>query len=90
MPGPLLGGRTLTAALRASMRARQTGPSAPSCAGRHGPLTLACNRARTLGALAYAASESLPAARRRAELASAQKRRFMALYSALSGVSDFR
>ena len=39
------------------------------------PLTLASNRALTLGALAYAASESPPAARPRAELASVQKQR---------------
>jgi hypothetical protein len=37
------------------------------------PWPLAGNRAQTLGALAYAAEESLPAARRRAELASVQK-----------------
>ncbi len=37
------------------------------------PWPLAGNRAQTLGALAYAAAESLPAARRRAELASVQK-----------------
>ena len=37
------------------------------------PLTLASNRAQTLGALAYAAEKSPPAARRRAELASVQE-----------------
>jgi hypothetical protein len=47
-----------------------------------GPLTLAGDRAQTLGALAYAASESPPAARPRAELASVQK-----LASAPSGGS---
>ena len=38
-----------------------------------GPLTLAGDRAQTLGALADAASESPPAARPRAELASVRK-----------------
>ena len=36
-------------------------------------MTLACNRAQTLGALAYAAKKSPPAARPRAELASVRK-----------------
>jgi hypothetical protein len=64
---------TPLASLVLAWRARQPGPSAPSYAGRQGPLTLARNRAQTLGALANAAAESPPAARRRAELASAKK-----------------
>ena len=73
MPGALLGGRTPTAALRASMARSADGSPGAQLRWSPGPLTLAGDRAQTLGALAYAAEESLPAARRRAELASVRK-----------------
>ena len=83
MPGPLLGGRTPTAARNAlfgpaghpatplaslvlAWRARQTGTNGLR---PWSPWPLAGNRAQTPGALAYAAEESPPAARPRAELA---------------------
>jgi hypothetical protein len=77
MPGALLGGRTPTAALRASMARSADGSPGAQLRWSPWPLgrSLATERRRSVRSLtrADAASESLPAARRRAELASVQK-----------------